>query len=200
MTLRDDLRTRWFVSSLYVAAAVFFAAALVFSTATYVSVMDAKQRVELTGAVEGVEVLQNGSLQISLSLTLVNPSRQYITVSSISWTVKVVNWTTDDVSYITLLSQYGVSPEFSEVGPRAELDFEFSAVVSDPDKIARLQGFIDYVSSQGVNLTLETAPYLHDFRVLGWLGDYQHDYQYYREAYRNDLVRVDERYLGGWYL
>ncbi len=200
MTLRDELRTRWFVAGLSVAAAVFFAVALVFSAATYVSVMDAKQRVELTGALEGAEVLQNGSLRISLSLTLVNPSSQHITVSSISWNVKVVNGSGVDISYLGLVSQYGVSPEFSEVGPRTELDFEFSAVVSDPDKIARLQGFIEYWSSQGLFLTLETIPYLHDFRVLGWLGDYEHDYQYYKEAYLNDLVRVDERYLGGVYL
>jgi len=200
VTLRDELRTRWFVAGLSVAAAVFFAVALVFSAATYVSVMDAKQRVELTGALEGAEVLQNGSLRISLSLTLVNPSSQHITVSSISWNVKVVNGSGVDISYLGLVSQYGVSPEFSEVGPRTELDFEFFAVVSDPDKIARLQGFIEYWSSQGLFLTLETIPYLHDFRVLGWLGDYEHDYQYYKEAYLNDLVRVDERYLGGVYL
>jgi hypothetical protein len=200
VTLRDELRKRWFVASLSVAAAFFFAIALVFSAANYVSVMDAKQRVELTDAVEGVEVLENGSLKISLSVTLVNPSRQYITISSISWNVKVVNGSDTGVSYIPVLSQYGVSPEYSEVESRSEMEFVYAEVVSDPEKIARLQGFVDYSSSQGVDLTLETAPYLHDFRVVGWLGDYPHDYQYSREFYLNDMVRIDERYLGGEYL
>jgi hypothetical protein len=199
MTIRDELRARWFVAGLSIAAAVFFAIALMFSAATYVSVMDAKQRVELRDAIEDVEILQKGSLEISLSITLVNPSRQYITMSSISWNVKVENGTGSDISYIPLLSQYGVRPEYSELGPHAEMKLVFSEAVSDPEKIARLQGFIDHWSSQGMALTLETIPYLHDFRVVGWLGDYQHDYQYYKEAYLNDMVRIDERYLGGEY-
>lgn len=200
MSIRNDLRERWFVSGLSIAAAAFFTIALIFSAATYVSVMDAKQRVELRDATEEVEIMQNGSLEISLSITLFNPSRQYITMSSISWNVKAINGTASDVSYIPLLSRYGIPPEYSELGPHAELELAFSAWVSDPGKIAELQGLTDYWSSQGLTMTLEMIPYLHDFRVVGWLGDYQHDYQYYKEAYLNDLVRIDERYLGGVYL
>lgn len=199
MSIRSDLRERWFVSGLSIAAAVFFTGALIASTMTYVGVMDAKQRVELTGAIEGAEFLENGSLRISLSITLANPSNQYITMSSVSWNVKVVNGSGQDISYIPLFNRYGVDPEYSELGPQAEMEFEMATLVSDPEKIEDLQGFADYWSSQGVTTTLETIGYYHDFRVVGWLGDYQHDYQYYKTTYLNDMVRIDERYVGGEY-
>ncbi len=200
MTMRDELRERWFVGTLSILASLFFTAALVFSAATYVSVMDAKQRVELRDAVEDAVVLQNGSIEISLTIDLVNPSGQTLTMSSISWNVKVVNESESGTAYIPLLLEYGVAPEYSTLGAHETLGLEFSAVISSPEKISNLEGFIDYWQSRGQPMTIETIPYLHDFRMIGWMGDYQHDYQYYKETYLNDLVRVDKRYLGGEYL
>ena len=91
MGVKDDLRQRWFVATLSVAASVFFSAALISSAATYVSVMDARQEVELRDAVETVELLPNGSLAMSLTIVFDNPSRQELVISSISWNVKVYN-------------------------------------------------------------------------------------------------------------
>ena len=200
MGVKDDLRQRWFVATLSVATSVFFSAALISSAVTYVSVMDARQEVELRDAVETAELLTNGSLAISLTIVFDNPSRQELVISSISWNVKVYNVSGADTTYIPLVSQFGVSPEYSVLRAHEVMTIEFEAFVVDHERLASLIGYIDHSASQGSELTLETIPYVHDFRVVAWISDFDHDYQYSKEAYLNDMVKIERKYLEGVYL
>ena len=199
MGVKDDLRQNGFVATLAVAASVFFLAALISSSATYVSVMDAKQGVELRDAVETVELLPNGSLAMSLTIVLDNPSRQELMISSISWNVKVYNVSGADTTYIPLISQFGVSAEYSVLRAHEVMTIELEAFVTDQEKLTSLNGYINHSASQGSELTLETIPYVHDFRVVAWISDFDHDYSYSKEAYLNDLVKIERKYLGGLY-
>jgi len=47
---------------------------------------------------------------------------------------------------------------------------------------------------------METLPYLHDFRITGWIDDFDHDYQYQKELYLNDMVKIERTYHAGVYL
>ncbi|MGB2581515.1 MAG: hypothetical protein WBD03_03460 [Thermoplasmata archaeon] len=138
MGVKDDLRQRWFVATLSVAASVFFSAALISSAVTYVSVMDARQEVELRDAVETAEILPNGSLAISLTIVFDNPSRQELVISSISWNVKVYNVSGADTTYIPLVSQFGVSPEYSVLRAHEVMTIELEAFVVDHERLASL--------------------------------------------------------------
>lgn len=200
MTMREELRERWFASFLSIAAGLIFTSALVFSASTYVSVMDARQGTTLEDAVETVEVLPNGTLRISLSIAMENPSRLDINVQSISWSVKVDNSTSSETTYIPLISVYGVPEMYSVIGAHETVTFEFSRTVNDQESLDRLEGFIDHWEDQGEDYTLESIRYLHDFRVVGWIEDFDHDYTYWGETYLNDMVKIDEKYLGGVYL
>lgn len=200
MGVKDDLRQNWFVATLSIAASVFFSAALISSSATYVSVMDAKQGVELRDAVETAEFLPNGSLAMSLSIVLDNPSRQELVISSISWNVKVHNVSEAETTYIPLVSQFGVSAEYSVLPAHEVMTIELEAFVVDHERLASLNGYINHSASQGSVLSLETIPYVHDFRVVAWISDFDHDYQYSKEAYLNDMVKIERKYQGGLYL
>ena len=194
MTILRDLRERWFASSLSIAAALFFTGALLFSAYNYVTVMDARQSAALVNPVEGLEVLDNGSLVVSLTIDFGNPSAQVIVVSSISWAVRVYNHTETGTWVIPITTEYTAPTERMEVGPNSLKSLEYTATVSDPQTLSALQGFINYSVSNGDDMSLETIPFSHDLRVLGWIDDYEHDYDYSGERYLNDLVKIDKRY------
>ncbi len=200
MGVKDELRQRWFVATLSIAAAVFFSAALIFSAATYLSVMDTRLEVEFRDAVETAELLTNGSLVISLTIVLDNPSRQELVISSISWNVKVYNVSDTGTTYIPMTSHFGVSPEYSVLRAHEAMTIEREGFVVDQEKLASLSGYINHSASEGLDLTMESVPYVHDFRVVAWISDFDHDYQYSKEAYLNDMVKIERTYLGGLYL
>jgi hypothetical protein len=198
--VKDDIRKSWFVTTLSVVAAAFFSVALVYSAATYVSVTDARQGIELRDAVEGVELLENGSLELSLTVVLDNPSSQRLTVYSIYWNVKVTYLTDEGTIHIPLVSHYGVPADYAEIAPHEQIALEFHSWISDSIKLASLDAFVNASADEGVVSTHETIPYIHDFRIVAWIGDFEHDYQYSKETYLNDLVRIEKRYFGGVYL
>ena len=68
-------------------------------------------------------------------------------------------------------------------------------IVSDRGVISKILGFINFSRSQGVDYTLESVPYLHEFALIATLDDYKHDYL--REIYLNDLVTVELTYASG---
>lgn len=198
MGVMNDLRRKWFVASISIAAALFFTGALVYSSLTYVSVMDARQTITLANASESAELLLNGSLAISLTIDLDNPSRQVLHIASISWTVKVLN-STLPLEYIPVASVYTVPTEYAEVGGSQVKNFEYEQCISDPEILSRLRGFINHSASKGIDYTLDSILYIHDFRIVAWLGDYEHDYDYLRELYLNDMVKIERTYNGGVY-
>ena len=195
MGIGNDLRERWFVSFLSIAAALFFLGALLYSAATYVAVMDARQGIELVGPVEGVELLSNGSLALSLSIDLRNPSTQEATVTSISWTVNVRNTTASGTTMIPLVNVYKVPLGGLTLGAKSTIHFSYNSTVTDASTLAALRGYVNYSHSQGDVADLESLEYIHDFRVQGWIGDYDHDYTYSGERYLNDLVKLERRYV-----
>ena len=199
MGILEDMRKQWFAAALSIVAALFFVGALALSALTYVSVMDAKQNIRLASAVESAELLSNGSLLISLSIDLENPTGEVLHIMSLSWNVKIWNTTQPDGTVIPVAFVYTVPIDYAEVGKHEVEIYQFEKFVSDPETLSSIHGFINHSASHDLDYTIESAPYLHDFRVTGWLGDYEHDYDYSGELYLNDMVRIEKRYYGGWY-
>lgn len=197
-----ELRKHWFVTALCAGTSAFFIVALMYSTAMFVSVVDAGQNITLSDADESASLLLNGSLVISFSVLFKNPSKHDVMVSSVSWGVKLDISGFSGSEYLPLGSEYSayVGPdETAVVTAGSSVAYEFEVVVSDPTKLSVIQEYIDYQASLGESHTFETVEYIHDFRIMGWLGDFKHDYEYYGELYLNDLVRVQKHYLGGRY-
>ncbi len=194
-----ELRKRWFVSMLSIASAIFFAGALIVSAYTYVNVMDANESVVLMNAVECAEILENGSLLVRIDIQLDNPSKLELNIFTISWTVTIQN-RTDGVFIIPIATVYNGTGGGFTIEKKSVETFTYQAIVSDPAKLASIDGFINYSKTQGYDYTFGTVPYMHDFRVTGWIADFPHDYQTYKEIYLNDMVRIDLSYLDGEYL
>jgi hypothetical protein len=198
MSVMKDLRNRWFVTMLSAAAGLFFAGALALSTLTYVSVMEAREGVELRNAVESAELLSNGSLKVSLSIELVNPSPHCLRINSISWSVRIDN-TTAAPLFIPVTTAYTGASAGIVVDANDGMTLGFEGFVSDPERLAAIRGFANYSAGSDDDYTIEILPYLHDFRVVAWIDNFDHDYQYYRELYLNDMVRIERSYYGGEY-
>ena len=201
MDLKDDFRRSWLAATLSIAAALFFTAALLYSSLTYVSIMDARKNIVLADAAEEATILPNGSLSVSISIELRNPSWQELHISSVSWAVKVANVTDSGIWWIPVASSHNVPTEHHAlVGSHESRLYVYQKVVSDPGVLSALRGYINYSASDGTGHTIETIPYSHDFRIVAWLGDYKHDYLYYKELYLNDLVKIERRYYAGVYI
>ena len=199
MGVLSDLKKRWFVTGLCVASSLFFTGALVFSTLTYVDVMEARQGVELRNAVEAAEELDDGSLLVTLSIEVHNPSGKDLVVHSMSWSVRVDNSTEAATAYLPVTMAYNSSSEELVFPVESDSTVRYEAVVSDPARLADLRGFINHSASQGDEYTLSTLPFVHDYRLIAWTGGLDHDYQYYKELYLNDIIRIERTYFGGEY-
>ncbi len=198
MGVIGDLRKRWFVTAMCSAGGLFFLVALIVSSLAYVNVMEARQGVELRGAVESAELLSNGSLKVGLSIEIVNPSSYPLMMSSVSWSVRIDN-TTESPTFIPVTTAYTGANAGIMVESEGAAVLVYEGVVSDPGRIAAIRGFLNYSLAEGEEYTIETIPYLHDFRVVAYIGDLDHDYQYSRELYLNDMVRIERSYYGGEY-
>lgn len=200
MGVLSDLKERWFVTGLTVAANLFFAGALIFSTLTYADVMEARQGVELRNAVEAAVELENGSLLVSFSIDVYNPSGKDLLVHSLSWAVRVYNSTGELPSYLFVTSAYNSSGEGLVFPGESTTSLSYSSIVPTGTTLQRLIDFVAYSASRGEDYTLSTMPFVHDFRMIAFAEGFDHDYQYYRELYLNDVVRVERTYYGGEYL
>lgn len=200
MGVISDLKKRWFVTGLTVASSIFFTGALIFSSLTYTDVMEARQGVELRNAVEGAEELENGTLMVSLSIEVYNPSNKDLMVHSLSWAVRVDNSTDDMPSFLFVASAYNSSSEGLVFPGESTSAVSYRAVVPEGSTLQRLRDFIAYSASNGEDYTLSTMPFVHDFRMVAFTGGFDHDYQYYKELYLNDIVRIERTYYGGEYL
>jgi len=190
-----DLRNHWFSTSMYLAFFLFFLVAGIVSALTYGTVVRVQEQVGLESASYDAQLLDNGSVEIAFSITLSNPSRYTLHLSTTTWTVRVVNITGEDRRSITLATEY-IGPTIGLTVPaRSDRTFDFATIVSDPSLLSELQGFINYSSSLGHHYTLSTIPYEHEFAAIAWIGEFRHDYV--REGYLNDLVTIDERYVSG---
>jgi len=194
-----ELRKRWFVTGLCVLAAVIFFGALVFSSMNYVRVIDARENIVLAGAVESAEELTNGSLRVGIVIELRNPSKIDLSISTVRWHVKLDISDMGGDAFLPIATVYKSSVEPIYLSAGSTMEYEYEAVVSDASVLGQIQEYIDYSAAGGDEYTLETAPYIHDFRVTAWLGDFSHDYQYSGEVYLNDMIRIELSYSDGEY-
>ena len=199
MEVLAELKKRWFVTTLCILGAALFTSALVYSAATYVRVVDARENVVLANANESAQLLSNGSLVIGFTIELQNPSHFALSFSTISWSVRLDVSATGGASYLPIASEYKGPTEFLEAAPGQTVTFEYEKVVSDPGRLSDIQDFINFSASEGDVYTMETLPYIHDFRISAFLDDFEHDYQYSGELYLNDMVRIDRGYYDGEY-
>lgn len=187
-----SIRRHWLAVGLYLALSFFFLGACFISAGTYSAVVKAQHIIELTDAEHSAYVLENGSVLLTFSIVLDNPSRYPVTFSSVRWDVSIVNDTGPSVRYIILGGEYyGLSAGLSAAA-RSQTTYSYELILSG-STLSEVRGFVEYSNvHQGTSLTLETAPYVFEFEVLGWLGDFQHEYL--RETYLNDLVTINLTY------
>lgn len=196
MALLKSIRQHWFSVTLYVLLSVFFLVASVLSASTYVSVVSALDKIDLGEASYSASELDNGTLVISFSIDLENPSRYDIDMYTINWEVTLPNGTSGPGWLISVTSVY-MGPGQASVVPSGEtVTFDYVSFVSDPGTLSKLDGFVNYSNGLGEDYTLETLPYVHEFDAIGWLGDFSHDYL--REFYLNDMVKVSLSYNSRW--
>ena len=199
MGVLGEFKKRWFVTLLCALTAVIFLGALILSSVNYVRVVDAREGIVLGNAQEYADELSNGSLRIGISVELRNPSSFGLAISSVSWYVSLDISDLGGSPFLPLATVYKGATESLFVDAHDTTVFEYYAIVSEAVKISQIRDFINFSSGQGVDYTLETAPYLHDFRLTGWIGDFRHDYQYSGELYLNDMVRIERGYSEGVY-
>lgn len=161
------------------------------ATSTYSGVVRTQSHVALSGPEMATQV-QNGSLDISFSIKVQNPSSYVLHIQSVSWFVYLMNGTTGPGHLTTLGTDY-IGPTLGfTISKASEREFTFHGIVSDRALISKIQGFVNYSKTQGHDYTLEGVPYLHQFSLVASIGDFKHDYL--RELYLNDLVTVDLTY------
>jgi len=189
----DDVKEHPLFAIIYVAMSLFFIGALVVSALTYSHVVRGNLLITLDDPQEDVQVLENGSLVLSFSIDVVNPSRYDLRTSSLYWSVRISNGTPYHPSYIPLgVSYKGPTEEITiEAGDTCTL--AYSVTVSDRALLSRVYGFINYSSSIGNEYSVMTVPYENEIRLYAGMDDFKHDYV--REGYLNDLVEVELYYV-----
>jgi hypothetical protein len=192
MAIFERVRKHWITVGMYVVFSLFFLTACIVSANTYGAVAQAQRDVVLESPVEAADIVSHGDLNVSFSIQLHNPSKYTLHVYTLSWYAKLVNASSPSGSVIPVGEDYSGPTHYLEVPAKTTLTYTFWSVVSDPETMEKLNGFINYSKSLGTDYTLETLPYEHSFSIIAMIGDFQHDYV--REGYLNDLVTVELGY------
>lgn len=195
-----EFRKHWFVTMLCVVAALIFLVSLVLSGMNYIRIIDARENAVLANAEESVNPDPKGILYIGFSVEFRNPSKIDLTTSTVSWSVKVDVSALGGSSFLPLVAVHDSAAEGMLVEAGTTMTFEYYEAISDPALISQLGDFINASRADGHVYTLETIPYIHDFRLTAWMGDLRHDYEYSGETYLNDMVRLERRYYDGDFL
>jgi hypothetical protein len=173
---------------MYVVFSLFFLGACLVSMSTYGGVAQAQRDIALKGPHYDAVATEDGGVNISFTVQLYNPSRYSLHVYTLAWYTALVNMSSTTERNIPLGEDYVGPTQYAVVAPKTTVNYSFWAVVSDASKLAKLNGFINFMHIQGENYTLETLPYHHQFSTTMFLGEFQHEYL--RERYLNDLVTV----------
>jgi len=192
MAFLKRVKKHWFSSVIYLAFSLFFLGACFFSANTYSAVVQAQRDITLENPVLDAEELVNGSLRLTFSIEVSNPTRFALHLYTSSWTVRIVNSSSQTEGTITLGTMYMGPTSFLNVSGHEAYTFEFESIVYEPSTLSNIKGFINYSASEGDDYTLETIPYENEFRFIGMIGEFQHEYL--RESYLSDLVTIDLRY------
>ncbi|MCU0852999.1 MAG: hypothetical protein MUC90_07110 [Thermoplasmata archaeon] len=192
MAIFERVKKHWITVGMYIVFSLFFLSACIVSANTYGGVAQAQRDIVLESPVESADIVPHGDVNVSFSIQLHNPSRYTLHVYTLSWYAKLVNASSTSDRVIPVGEDYSGPTHYLEVPARTTLTYTFWNVVSDPETMEKLNGFINYSKSLGTDYTLETLPYEHSFSIIAMIGDFQHDYV--REGYLNDLVTVELGY------
>jgi hypothetical protein len=184
----DDLRKHWFTVTLCVAFSLFFLVSGIVSSMTYSSVVRVQTEDKLESPSYSASLLSNGSLRITFNITLANPSRYSLHLSTVVWSVMVQNFSAGSNRLIPIDTAYAGPTAFITVPAKDERIFSYDIVVLDPGTLTDLRGFVNYSAQTGHSYTLETIPYYHQFEASAWIGEFGHDYL--RESYLNDMIMI----------
>jgi hypothetical protein len=188
----DDLKKRWFTVTLCVAFSLFFLISGIISSMTYSFVVSVQREDKLENPLFSASLLSNGSLRITFNITLSNPSRYILHLSTVTWSVMVHNSSGGSNRTIPIDTAYAGPTAYITVPAKDERVFGYDIVVSDPETLADLMGYVNYSAQTGHSYTLETIPYYHQFEASAWIGEFGHNYL--RESYLNDIVTIDLTY------
>jgi hypothetical protein len=188
MAIITKARKHWVTVTLYVVFSLFFLGACFVSANTYSAIAQAQRDIALESPQFDAEIVQHGHLNISFSVQLHNPSRYTLHISTLSWYTTLVNSSNPDERIIPLGEDYVGPTRYLEVPAKSTVNYTFWAIVSDPVTLSKLFGFANYSNGLGQSYNLETLPYTHEFTVMLYIGEFDHDYD--REAYLNNLVTV----------
>jgi hypothetical protein len=188
----DDLKKRWFTVALCVAFSLFFLISGIISSMTYSFVVSVQREDKLENPLFSASLLSNGSLRITFNITLSNPSRYILHLSTVAWSVMVHNSSGGSNRTIPIDIAYAGPTAYITVPAKDERVFGYDIVVSDPETLADLMGYVNYSAQTGHSYTLETIPYYHQFEASAWIGEFGHNYL--RESYLNDIVTIDLTY------
>jgi hypothetical protein len=188
----DDLKKRWFTVALCVAFSLFFLISGIISSMTYSFVVSVQREDKLENPLFSASLLSNGSLRITFNITLSNPSRYILHLSTVAWSVMVHNSSGGSNRTIPIDTAYAGPTAYITVPAKDERVFGYDIVVSDPETLADLMGYVNYSAQTGHSYTLETIPYYHQFEASAWIGEFGHNYL--RESYLNDIVTIDLTY------
>lgn len=192
MAILERVKKHWMTVGMYLAFSLFFLSACIVSVNTYGGVAEAQRNIILENPVELADNVPHGDVNVSFSIQLHNPSRFTLHVYTLSWYAKLVNASSASDSVIPVGEEYSGPTHYLEVPAKTTITYTFWNVVSDPEVLEKLNGFINYSKSLGTEYTLETLPYEHSFSVIMMIGEFQHDYV--REGYLNDLVTMQLGY------
>ena len=192
MSILRKIKKHWVTVTMYVVLSLFFTGACIVSTNTYGAIAQAQRDIALQSPQYDAEIVQHGNLNISFSIQLVNPSRYTLHVYTLSWYSTLVNSSNPTDRVIPVGEDYIGPTKYLEVPSRTTFNLTFWTIVSDPAIMAKLFGFVNYSKGLGQNYTLETLPYIHEFSIMLFMGEFEHEYD--REGYLNDLVTVELTY------
>lgn len=192
MAVREWIKGTWKGLALTLVFTLVFLSFSILSAVTYSQVIVAQQRIALENPVRSASVLPNGTLKIEFSVSVVNPSRYVIHISTLSWYTQIEN-STAIPPIIPLANELFSENSALTISAKETKAFVFDAYISDRTTLTALKGFVNFSSSHGSGFTLATAPYAHSFDIRGWLDDYKHDY--FREEYLNQLVEIELLYV-----
>jgi len=192
MSLREKAKKHRVSIVLYIAFCLFFLISSMVSVNTYSAVVKAQKDIVLQNPHATVSILPDWSMKFTFSIELKNPSRYVLHAEFVSWAVKLENQSSQTEMVISLATDYSGPTAGVRALDHSVKNFSYTAVVSNPATIAKLNGFIAYSSAQGEQYTLTTLPYSNNFDVMMTIGEFKNDYL--REAYLNQLVTIELSY------
>jgi hypothetical protein len=184
----DDLRKHWFTVTLCVAFSLFFLISGIISSMTYAYVVSVQREDKLENPSYSASLLSNGSVRITFNITLANPSRYTLHLSTVTWSVMVQNSSAGSNRLIPIDTAYAGPTAYLTVPAKDYRVFSYDIVVFDPETLADLRGFVIYSAQINHSYTLGTIPYYHQFEASASIGEFGHDYL--RESYLNDIVTI----------